>query len=54
MRDHMTDAEIKLLDAMSDEDQEEFYLDFKWNLPTEGVYESIQLAFENQKLRRSE
>jgi hypothetical protein len=54
MKDHMTDAEIKMLDAMSDEDQEEFYLDVKWNLPTEGMYESIKLAFENQKLRRSE
>ena len=49
IKDYMDDGQTKLYDSLTDEQQEEFYLDVKWNTPTEGIYESIQLAFSNIK-----
>ena len=51
IKDYMTDSEMRYLMGQDDDTIEQFYLDVKYMLPTEGIYEAIGQALINIKER---
>lgn len=49
MTDYMTDNEVRYLNSLSDDAIALFYEVYELNVRSEGIYESIQLAWDTLK-----